>query len=96
MAPYIKIAVLTSGGDSAGMNAVVRAVVKIGILRQVSLLLFSPLLRHGTPTEVVKHISSARDTKALFAETPRTTSRMMNHSQIPALHNAPVKAPTLT
>ncbi|KAF8557460.1 6-phosphofructokinase [Imleria badia] len=29
----MKIAVLTSGGDSAGMNAVVRAVVKIGILR---------------------------------------------------------------
>ncbi|KIK91477.1 hypothetical protein PAXRUDRAFT_830827 [Paxillus rubicundulus Ve08.2h10] len=29
----MKIAVLTSGGDSAGMNAVVRSVVKIGILR---------------------------------------------------------------
>ncbi|KAF8127013.1 phosphofructokinase domain-containing protein [Boletus edulis] len=29
----MKIAVLTSGGDSAGMNAVVRTVVKIGILR---------------------------------------------------------------
>ncbi|KIK63134.1 hypothetical protein GYMLUDRAFT_84111 [Collybiopsis luxurians FD-317 M1] len=29
----MKIAVLTSGGDSAGMNAVVRAVVKAGILR---------------------------------------------------------------
>ncbi|EJD06466.1 6-phosphofructokinase [Fomitiporia mediterranea MF3/22] len=28
-----KIAVLTSGGDSAGMNAVVRAVVKYGIIR---------------------------------------------------------------
>ena len=32
----MKIAVLTSGGDSAGMNAVVRTVVNIGILRQVS------------------------------------------------------------
>ncbi|KAI5828599.1 6-phosphofructokinase [Schizophyllum commune Tattone D] len=29
----MKIAVLTSGGDSAGMNAVVRAIVKAGILR---------------------------------------------------------------
>ncbi|KAG9051527.1 6-phosphofructokinase, alpha subunit [Tulasnella sp. UAMH 9824] len=29
----MKIAVLTSGGDSAGMNAAVRAVVKMGILR---------------------------------------------------------------
>lgn len=28
-----KIAVLTSGGDSAGMNALVRAVVKYGIIR---------------------------------------------------------------
>ena len=31
----MKIAVLTSGGDSAGMNAVVRAVVKAGILKCV-------------------------------------------------------------
>jgi 6-phosphofructokinase len=31
----MKLAVLTSGGDSAGMNAVVRAIVKIGILRCV-------------------------------------------------------------
>lgn len=29
----MKIAVLTSGGDSAGMNAAVRSVVKAGILR---------------------------------------------------------------
>jgi 6-phosphofructokinase 1 len=29
----MKIAVLTSGGDSAGMNAVVRAVVKAGIVK---------------------------------------------------------------
>jgi 6-phosphofructokinase 1 len=32
----MKIAVLTSGGDSGGMNAVVRAVVKGGILKCVS------------------------------------------------------------
>lgn len=29
----MKIAVATSGGDSAGMNAVVRAVVRSGILK---------------------------------------------------------------
>jgi 6-phosphofructokinase 1 len=29
----MKIAVLTSGGDSAGMNAVVRAVVRGGIIK---------------------------------------------------------------
>ena len=38
----MKIAVVTSGGDSAGMNAVVRAVVKIGILRQVVAHLAAP------------------------------------------------------
>ena len=32
----MKLAVLTSGGDSAGMNAVVRAVVKAGILKYES------------------------------------------------------------
>ena len=37
----MKLAVLTSGGDSAGMNAVVRAVVKAGILKYVPLLFFS-------------------------------------------------------
>ena len=36
----MKIAVLTSGGDSAGMNAVVRAVVKAGILKYVLILSF--------------------------------------------------------
>jgi len=36
----MKLAVLTSGGDSAGMNAVVRAVVKAGILKYVPLLFF--------------------------------------------------------
>ena len=32
----MKLAVLTSGGDSAGMNAVVRSVVKAGILKYVA------------------------------------------------------------
>jgi 6-phosphofructokinase 1 len=31
--PTMKIAVLTSGGDSAGMNAAVRSVVKAAILK---------------------------------------------------------------
>jgi 6-phosphofructokinase 1 len=29
----MKIAILTSGGDSAGMNAAVRSIVKYGILK---------------------------------------------------------------
>ena len=40
----MKLAVLTSGGDSAGMNAAVRAVVKGGILKSVLFLLWNPLL----------------------------------------------------
>ena len=35
----MKLAVLTSGGDSAGMNAVVRAVVKTAIIKYDRLLL---------------------------------------------------------
>lgn len=31
----MKIAIVTSGGDSAGMNAVVRSIVKAGILKCV-------------------------------------------------------------
>lgn len=38
----MKIAVLTSGGDSAGMNAVVRAVVKAGILKCVLHIFWRP------------------------------------------------------
>ncbi len=34
----MKLAVLTSGGDSAGMNAVVRAVVKSAIIKYDLLL----------------------------------------------------------
>lgn len=34
----MKIAILTSGGDSAGMNAVVRSVVKTGILKYVAIV----------------------------------------------------------
>jgi len=38
----MKIAILTSGGDSAGMNAVVRSIVKVGILKQV----YHPSIHH--------------------------------------------------
>jgi hypothetical protein len=46
----MKLAVLTSGGDSAGMNAVVRAIVKIGILRCVlkKLEIFPVLTSHNS------------------------------------------------
>jgi hypothetical protein len=36
IAAKMKIAVLTSGGDSAGMNAVVRGVVRAGIVKFAS------------------------------------------------------------
>jgi 6-phosphofructokinase 1 len=41
--PKMKLAVLTSGGDSAGMNAAVRAVVKGAILKYVITAIPSPL-----------------------------------------------------
>lgn len=54
----MKIAILTSGGDSAGMNAVVRAVVKVGILKQVynltSYLLSLTNFTRGCETWVVR------------------------------------------
>jgi 6-phosphofructokinase len=69
----MKLAVLTSGGDSAGMNAVVRAVVKAGILKYVPF--HFPMGdasfnagAHGF-TEDVKHGSFEKDMKASFAET---------------------------
>lgn len=56
----MKIAILTSGGDSAGMNAVVRAVVKAGILKYALsshiLVFFPPSQANASPlTEAVKH-----------------------------------------
>lgn len=55
----IRLAVLTSGGDSAGMNAVVRAVVKAGILKcaSISLALFHKvdrIIRRGCETYIVR------------------------------------------
>ena len=66
----MKLAVLTSGGDSAGMNAVVRAVVKAGILK-CALLSFFPigLNRIYPHIEGVRHGSFEKDTKAWSAGT---------------------------
>lgn len=57
----IRLAVLTSGGDSAGMNAVVRAVVKAGILKcassSTSLALFHKadrIVHRGCETYIVR------------------------------------------
>ena len=59
----MKIAVLTSGGDSAGMNAVVRAVVKAGILRQVVAEYLTGMSQTFASTEVAKPGSSVKDTR---------------------------------
>jgi 6-phosphofructokinase 1 len=40
----MKIAVLTSGGDSAGMNALVRSVVKFGILKYVRYISYQSIV----------------------------------------------------
>lgn len=51
----MKIAILTSGGDSAGMNAVVRAIVKAGILKYVCYVLSWPKPLMTSSAEVVRH-----------------------------------------
>jgi len=63
----MKLAVLTSGGDSAGMNAVVRAIVKIGILRCVPILTSSSYLTsiNIRVTEAAKHGLYGKDTRDL-------------------------------
>lgn len=65
--PQIKIAVLTSGGDSAGMNAVVRAVVRTGIIKYVSPVIFVQV-RFSTysPIEAAKLTSYAKVMKDWF------------------------------
>lgn len=73
----MKLAVLTSGGDSAGMNAVVRAVVKAGILKCAFQLRISALATKIS-SEVAILGSSERAMKALYAETQRRiTSRTL-------------------
>jgi len=55
----MKLAVLTSGGDSAGMNAVVRAIVKGGILKGCETWIvregYEGLVRGNTEAHHVKH-----------------------------------------
>jgi hypothetical protein len=52
----MKLAVLTSGGDSAGMNAVVRAVVKAGILKYVASPPFSPMGRICDVNKIIQRM----------------------------------------
>lgn len=68
----MKLAVLTSGGDSAGMNAVVRAVVKTGILRFVSPLIgpYTASHSHLRLPGAVKHGLSVKVMKVSFVATP--------------------------
>jgi Phosphofructokinase len=65
----MKLAVLTSGGDSAGMNAVVRAVVRFAITRFDLLMSTTASFRKSSRSEVVKRGLSEKVTKALFAAT---------------------------
>ena len=66
----MKLAVLTSGGDSAGMNAVVRAVVKAGILRYIcgantearQLTSFTEAAKHGLCAKAMRASSAAMQT----------------------------------
>lgn len=64
----IRLAVLTSGGDSAGMNAVVRAVVKAGILKYVSAHFRLWCNNNELHIEAVKPTSFVKVTKVLYAE----------------------------
>jgi hypothetical protein len=95
----MKLAVLTSGGDSAGMNAVVRAVVKAGILKYVAPPLFFPMGRRceQNHTEDVRRGSSEKGTKALSAETQtrlpmRPTSRRRSTSRYAILRSSVICA----
>ncbi|KAI9568228.1 phosphofructokinase domain-containing protein [Boletus coccyginus] len=69
----IKIAVLTSGGDSAGMNAAVRAVVKIGILRGCQTYIvregYEGLVRGNTMAHLSYNVPLADPTAAQRADT---------------------------
>ena len=71
----MRLAVLTSGGDSAGMNAVVRAVVKMGIIRYVPLFLLHFLLcLYGFCFSPLLSLASLHPTYYLFEEDARRTS----------------------
>ena len=73
----MKLAVLTSGGDSAGMNAVVRAVVKTGIVKY-GIFPSAPIAshpHHRLPTGDAKHGLFAKGMKVLYVATPMNTGR---------------------
>ena len=67
----MKVAVLTSGGDSAGMNAVVRAVARSAILRfdLISTARCLQLQHQSSPSEGAKRGWSAKATRDSFAAT---------------------------
>ena len=67
----MRIAVLTSGGDSAGMNAVVRAVVRAGIVKYVNR--YRTSRSNYYVTEGAKRLLSVRDMKDLCGEIPHPT-----------------------
>lgn len=64
----MRVAVLTSGGDSAGMNAAVRAVVKQAIVRYHCLFPSVASNCLSTRKGAVKLILFARDMKVLLEE----------------------------
>lgn len=78
----MKIAVLTSGGDSAGMNAVVRGVVRAGIVKfaasfpelqpSVPLYLSTRLFIRHPSSEDARHGSFVRGMKVSSAEMTKT------------------------
>ncbi|KDR76336.1 hypothetical protein GALMADRAFT_247728 [Galerina marginata CBS 339.88] len=69
----MKIAILTSGGDSAGMNAAVRSIVKCGILKGCEMWIvregYEGLVRgNGESGEKVGHHVNAEATQEVFEE----------------------------
>ena len=63
----MRLAVLTSGGDSAGMNAAVRAVVKAGIIKYSHLLIDSQPFP-DVDKEAARHTLSEKAMKVLLEE----------------------------
>ncbi|CAL1716687.1 unnamed protein product [Somion occarium] len=68
--PVMKLAVLTSGGDSAGMNAVVRAVVKAGILKGCETYVvregYEGLVRGNSDEAKPEKVAPHRDSSAYY------------------------------
>ncbi|KAF9516940.1 hypothetical protein BS47DRAFT_1314797 [Hydnum rufescens UP504] len=75
----MKIAVLTSGGDSAGMNAAVRAVVRAGILRGCD----TWVVREGYEGLVLGNIEGPRDSDS----PPEVPIDLSGHAMDPVVKN---------